>query len=71
MDISIVLFLLGMNQTTDNESLKNEWNKLSIQQQTALIHQVEREYKINIENVEPNMLEKIRKIQLRSWDHME
>ena len=50
MEISMVLFLLGMAQTPDNVTLKAEWDKLNVKQQTALIHQVEREYKIDLEN---------------------
>jgi hypothetical protein len=70
MDVSMVLFLLGMVQSPDSDKIKAEWDKLDVKQQTALIHQVEREYKIDLEKPDTAALEELRNIQFRSWDNM-
>ena len=70
LNIAALLFFLGISPSPDgNEQLIAEWNRMSHEEQKAVIRQFEEEYETDFMSLKDSDFQELsRKINLRSWD---
>lgn len=70
MDISLIIFFLGLTPTNDVNAIKTQWEMLNTAQKLVLIKQFESEYQVSLqyEDKLPDNLTK--KAIFRAFDQM-
>lgn len=70
MDISLIIFFLGLTPTKDLKILKPQWEMLNNSQKAVLIMQFENEYQVSLQDQEKIPDNFIKKVNFRAFDQM-
>ena len=65
-----IAFLLGLNPSPHyNYQIQNQWDALTVEQQSVLVRQFESEYQVRIKELTVTDLNEMKRdLQLRTWD---
>lgn len=66
----VIAFLLGLSPSPKyNDQIQGQWNALAPKEQSVLVRQFEREYKLQIDELTDSDLEDMKRdLKMRTWD---